>query len=90
MRCFDVSDLLEIVFQVVHGAERGETAALFLSPLRSANKNMSGADVGESGSQFTFFLTAPLLAFSQLVGLSSSSHNEVWHVSLVRRFGLNS
>ncbi|XP_030443939.2 uncharacterized protein LOC115666343 [Syzygium oleosum] len=63
-------------FKVVHGAERGETAALFLSPLRSANKNMSGAEVGESGSQFTFFLTAPLLAFCQLVGLSSSSHNE--------------
>ncbi|KAF8012252.1 hypothetical protein BT93_I0397 [Corymbia citriodora subsp. variegata] len=63
-------------FKVVHGAERGETAALFLSPLRSANKNMSGADVAENSSQFTFFLTAPLLAFSQLVGLSSSSHDE--------------
>lgn len=63
-------------FKVVHGAERGETAALFLSPLRSANKKMPGADIGESGSQFTFFLTAPLLAFCQLVGLSSSSHDE--------------
>lgn len=90
MRCFDASDLLEIVFQVVHGAERGETAALFLSPLRSANKNMSDADAGESGSQFTFFLTAPLLAFCQLGVLSSSSHNEVLHNSLTRRFSSDS
>ncbi|KAL6222882.1 hypothetical protein ACLB2K_006272 [Fragaria x ananassa] len=59
-------------FKVLHGAERGETAALFLSPLRPAFKNPADADLMQNGSQFTFFLTAPLSAFCQLVGLSSS------------------
>lgn len=60
-------------FKAVHGAERGETAALFLSPLRPAFKNLSGVDILHGGSQFTFFLTAPLQAFCQLVGLSFST-----------------
>ncbi|GMY11402.1 protein SCAI [Fagus crenata] len=59
-------------FKVLHGAERGETAALLLSPLRSAFKNLSDVDISQIGSQFTFFLTAPLPAFCQMVGLSSS------------------
>ncbi|XP_027365535.1 protein SCAI isoform X1 [Abrus precatorius] len=55
-------------FKVLHGAERGETAALFLSPLRPIFKNPS--DVNSSnGGQFTFFLTAPLSAFCQMIGL---------------------
>ncbi|KAJ1379874.1 Protein SCAI [Sesbania bispinosa] len=55
-------------FKVLHGAERGETAALFLSPLRPIFKNPS--DVNSlNGSQFTFFLTAPLSAFCQMIGL---------------------
>ncbi|KAL0350101.1 UNVERIFIED_CONTAM: protein SCAI [Sesamum radiatum] len=52
---------------VLHGAERGEPAALFLSPLRPSFKNPSGVDVAQHGSQFTFFLAAPLQAFCQLV-----------------------
>lgn len=59
-------------FKVVHGAERGEPAALLLSPLRPAFKDPSDADLTQNGSQFTFFLTAPLSAFCQLVGLSYS------------------
>ncbi|KAM1426882.1 hypothetical protein PS1_019369 [Malus domestica] len=59
-------------FKVLHGAERGETAALLLSPLRPAFKNPADADLTQNGSQFTFFLTAPLAAFCQLVGFSSS------------------
>ncbi|CAL2266984.1 unnamed protein product [Prunus armeniaca] len=59
-------------FKVLHGAERGETAALFLSPLRPAFKNPADADLMQNGSQFTFFLTAPLSAFCHLVGFSSS------------------
>ncbi|EXC09701.1 hypothetical protein L484_019798 [Morus notabilis] len=51
-------------------AERGEPAALFLSPLLPVFKNPSDADTTQNGSQFTFFLTAPLSAFCQLVGLS--------------------
>lgn len=55
-------------FQVLHGAERGERAAILLSPLRPAN--LPDANFAQNGSQFTFFLTAPLSAFCQLVGLS--------------------
>ncbi|XP_012081621.1 protein SCAI homolog [Jatropha curcas] len=58
-------------FKVLHGAERGEPAALLLSPLKPAFKNLSGVDRTQNGSQFTFFLTAPLQAFCQMVGLSS-------------------
>lgn len=64
-------------FQVLHGAERGETAALLLSPLRPAFKDPSSAETTQYGSQFTFFLTAPLQAFCQMVGLSSSDHDAV-------------
>ncbi|PHT64951.1 hypothetical protein T459_29376 [Capsicum annuum] len=56
---------------VLHGAERGEKSALFLSPLRPSFKN-PGTDVTQTGSQFTLFLTAPIQAFCQLVGLVSS------------------
>ncbi|OWM82180.1 hypothetical protein CDL15_Pgr001754 [Punica granatum] len=64
-------------FKVIHGAERGETAALFLSPLRPSFRNLSDAAQIENGSQFTYFLTAPLLAFRQMAGLSSSDINPV-------------
>lgn len=62
--------------QVLHGAERGETAAMLLSPLRPTFKSRSGVDI-QNGSQFTFFLTAPLQAFSQLVGLSFPNSDTV-------------
>ncbi|XP_060185648.1 uncharacterized protein LOC132615110 [Lycium barbarum] len=58
-------------FKVLHGAERGEKSALFLSPLRPSFKNPD-TDVTQTGSQFTLFLAAPLQAFCQLVGLVSS------------------
>ncbi|KAK4417044.1 protein SCAI [Sesamum alatum] len=60
-------------FKVLHGAERGEPAALFLSPLRPSFKNPSGVDVVQHGSQFTFFLAAPLQAFCQLVDYNFTS-----------------
>ncbi|XP_020589328.1 protein SCAI isoform X2 [Phalaenopsis equestris] len=56
-------------FKKIHGSERGEAAALLLSPRRPSS--VSDVDVATSGSQFTYFLTAPLLAFIQLVGLKS-------------------
>ncbi|KAJ6419398.1 hypothetical protein OIU84_029496 [Salix udensis] len=59
-------------FKVLHGAERREPAALLLSPLKPAFKNLSAFDTTHSGSQFTFFLTAPLQAFCQMVGLTSA------------------
>ncbi|XP_019459813.1 PREDICTED: protein SCAI-like [Lupinus angustifolius] len=55
-------------FKVLHGAERGETAALFLSPLKPLFKNPSDVNL-HNGSQFTFFLTAPLSSFCQMIGL---------------------
>ncbi|KAI3989688.1 hypothetical protein MKX01_009180 [Papaver californicum] len=60
-------------FKALHGAERGETAALLLSPRKPAFWGLSTAgDPSKNGSQFTLFLTAPLQAFCQLVGLSCS------------------
>ncbi|KAA0044716.1 protein SCAI [Cucumis melo var. makuwa] len=64
---------LSKLLQVLHGAERGETAAILLSPLRPAFKNPLNVDTIQSGSQFTFFLTAPLPAFCEMVGLSSAN-----------------
>lgn len=67
-------------FKVIHGAEKGETAALLLSPLRPAFKDPSSADTTQYGSQFTFFLTAPLQAFCQMVGISSSdAHVDIYN-----------
>ncbi|XVF61561.1 hypothetical protein PTKIN_Ptkin08bG0139800 [Pterospermum kingtungense] len=59
-------------FKVLHGAERGEKAALLLSPLRPVLKDPSSANITQNGSQFTFFLAAPLQAFCQMVGCSLS------------------
>ncbi|KAL6846671.1 hypothetical protein ACP4OV_024119 [Aristida adscensionis] len=53
----------------IHGAERGETTAMLLSPSsRSSVAGFSGDSTRHSGSQFTMFLTAPLQAFCFLIG----------------------
>ncbi|KAL2504538.1 Protein of unknown function (DUF3550/UPF0682) [Abeliophyllum distichum] len=57
---------------VLHGAERGEAAALFLSPLKPSFNKHSGADMAQNGSQFTLFLTTPLQAFCRMVDCNSS------------------
>ncbi|XP_012437227.1 uncharacterized protein LOC105763533 [Gossypium raimondii] len=59
-------------FKVLHGAERGEKAALLLSPFRPMFKDPFSADITQNGSQFTFFLTAPLQAFCQMTGFALS------------------
>ncbi|KAH7859451.1 hypothetical protein Vadar_001230 [Vaccinium darrowii] len=56
-------------FKVLHGSERGEPAALLLSPLKPSFKS---ANAIQNGSQFTLFLTAPLQAFCELVGSTYS------------------
>ncbi|KAH9299708.1 hypothetical protein KI387_031390, partial [Taxus chinensis] len=65
------------VFKVINGAERGEPAALLLSPTVQPNcVNTSNIDCSRypnNGSLFTLFLTAPLPAFCRLVGVSA--HN---------------
>ncbi|WVZ65761.1 hypothetical protein U9M48_015074 [Paspalum notatum var. saurae] len=56
-------------FTSIHGTERGETAAMLLSPSsRSSTVGFSGDSTRNSGSQFTMFLTAPLQAFWLLIG----------------------
>lgn len=70
------ADTSPVPLQVLHGAERGEKSALFLSPQRPSFKN-PGTDVTQTGSQFTLFLAAPLQAFCQLVGLVSSDEDMV-------------
>lgn len=55
--------------QTIHGAERGEASALLLSHEKPLF--LSDTNVTSGGSQFTYFLTAPLQAFYQLIGLSS-------------------
>ncbi|KAK6237952.1 hypothetical protein QUC31_003421 [Theobroma cacao] len=67
-----VAYIIKYEFQVLHGAERGEKAALLLSPLRPMFKDPSSADIIQNGSQFSFFLTSPLQAFCQMVGFSLS------------------
>ncbi|XP_039058578.1 protein SCAI-like [Hibiscus syriacus] len=62
-------------FKVLHGAERGEKAALLLSPLKPFFKDPSAADISQNGSQFTFFLTAPLQAFCHMVGFPLSDND---------------
>ncbi|KAG1342332.1 protein SCAI [Cocos nucifera] len=62
--------------EAMHGAERGEAAALLLSPERPSS--VFATDLTPNGSQFTYFLTAPLQAFCQLVGLSSDVEADVY------------
>jgi hypothetical protein len=60
---------LHIYMCSLHGAERGETTAMLLSPSsRSSAVVFSGDSTHQSGSQFTMFLTAPLQAFCFLIG----------------------
>lgn len=60
---------ISYAFKSIHGAEKGETAAMLLSPSsRSCAVGFSGDSTRQSGSQFTMFLTAPLQAFCFLIG----------------------
>ncbi|OEL38894.1 Protein SCAI [Dichanthelium oligosanthes] len=60
----------------IHGIERGETAAMLLSPSsRSAAAGFSGDSTRHTGSQFTMFLTAPLQAFCLLISNSGTDIN---------------
>ncbi|KAH6819902.1 signal transducer [Perilla frutescens var. hirtella] len=68
-------------FKVLHGAERGEPAALFLSPLSPSFKKLNGIDMTHHGSQFTFFLTAPLQAFCLLVDYNLTSDDMDTYIS---------
>jgi hypothetical protein len=63
--------------QAIHNAEKGEPAALLLSPRIASS--MPGAESVCNGGQFTYFLTAPMQAFCQLAGITSD-------IDIVRSF----
>ncbi|KAL6656176.1 hypothetical protein ACP70R_007002 [Stipagrostis hirtigluma subsp. patula] len=60
----------------IHNAEKGEPAALLLSPRISSA--MTGAESTGNGSQFTYFLTAPMQAFCQLAGITSDIDSDTY------------
>ncbi|KAL4341451.1 hypothetical protein GQ457_08G005920 [Hibiscus cannabinus] len=60
------------VFKAISGAEKGERAALLLSPSCSFPIGTSDSSRHSFGSLFTVFLTAPLQAFCLLLGISGS------------------
>ncbi|GMI85451.1 hypothetical protein like AT3G03570 [Hibiscus trionum] len=60
------------VFKAISGAEKGERAALLLSPSCSFPIGTGDSSRHSVGSLFTVFLTAPLQAFCLLLGISGS------------------
>ncbi|KAK6232647.1 hypothetical protein SCA6_002720 [Theobroma cacao] len=59
-------------FKAISGAEKGERAALLLSPSCSFPIGAADSSRQSIGSLFTIFLTAPLQAFCLLLGISGS------------------
>uniref|UniRef100_A0A6N2LCD6 Protein SCAI n=1 Tax=Salix viminalis TaxID=40686 RepID=A0A6N2LCD6_SALVM len=57
-------------FKAISGAEKGEPAAIILSPSCSIPLTTADSSRHHSGSLLTMFLTAPLQAFCLLIGLS--------------------
>jgi len=63
-------------FKAIHNAEKGEPAALLLSPRISSA--MPCVESMGHGSQFTYFLTAPMQAFCQLAGITSDIDTDTY------------
>lgn len=66
------------VFESLSGNERGEPAVMLLSPSLQPDEKGMGVPASVSypnscGNMFTFFLTAPFLAFCRVVGISIST-----------------
>ncbi|TVU09910.1 hypothetical protein EJB05_43409 [Eragrostis curvula] len=68
--------LSELNLGTIHNAEKGEPAAILLSPRISSA--MPGAESTAHGSQFTYFLTAPMQAFCQLAGITSDIDTDTY------------
>ncbi|XP_010240848.1 PREDICTED: protein SCAI isoform X2 [Nelumbo nucifera] len=62
-------------FKAIHEADKGEPAAILLSPstLSPSAATIVDSSRHPSGSQFTMFLTAPLQAFCLLLGFSGTN-----------------
>lgn len=67
------------ILQAINGSEKGEMAAMLLSPISRPPTAAAGDDSSRSqnGSQFTMFLTAPLQAFCFLIGISGTNIDKV-------------
>ena len=68
--------------KAINGAEKGERAAILLSPRTSYNCTNADSPNHPSGSLFTVFLTAPVQAFCLLVGITGSDVEMVCDLSL--------
>jgi hypothetical protein len=71
-----------VCVQSISGEERGEPAVLLLSPSMQIDEKGTGTPTSSShlsntGNLFTFFLTAPFLAFCRLLGISHTSFPKV-------------
>lgn len=68
------------IVQVIHGAEKGETTAMLLSPISQPPVMTATSDSApyQNGSLFTMFLTAPVQAFCYLIGISGMNIDKVW------------
>ncbi|XP_042420808.1 protein SCAI-like [Zingiber officinale] len=62
-------------FKVIHGAEKGATVAMLLSPCSRPPPQGTTSEFARSqqGSQFTMFLSAPVQAFCFLIGISGAN-----------------
>ncbi|XP_020091121.1 uncharacterized protein LOC109712103 [Ananas comosus] len=71
--------------------EKGETAAMLLSPISQPPTAAAGDDSSRSqnGSQFTMFLTAPLQAFCFLIGISGTNINKEKYVAAEKLLSLS-
>ncbi|XP_078438205.1 signal transducer, putative (DUF3550/UPF0682) [Wolffia australiana] len=71
------------IFKIIHGAEKGPDVAMLLSPKCPLlpPEDASESNFSNFGSQFTMFLTNPLLAFCLLLGIPSSEieQKEFYH-----------
>lgn len=65
------------LLQAMSGAEKGEPAAILLSPMTSLPLPFVESSRQPSGSLFTSFLTAPLQTFILLAGLIGSDVEKV-------------
>lgn len=78
-------------FKVIHGAEKGETTAMLLSPTVRAPSTAGSTDSSryQKGSQFTMFLTTPVQAFCSLVGISGMSVDKDTYEKAEKLFSLS-
>ncbi|XP_008788658.1 protein SCAI [Phoenix dactylifera] len=78
-------------FKVIHGAEKGETTAMLLSPISRPPVMTAISDSApyQNGSLFTIFLTAPVQAFCYLIGISGINIDQDTYNKAEKLFSLS-